>query len=148
MKCQTYTLRKRKFNSHHSTASWCIGTATVLDVYLWGCSRSKMTFSGLCHETVIFLFIFLLFFFQKYKHLQKVTKLCKKINVCYILFPHPFIFCIHFYCRKVETSAECMLWSKAAWRHFYKPIPLLFIALRRKTERWDSSTKAKQEAET
>lgn len=61
---------------------------------------------------------------------QKDTKLLKRTNVCYIFF-FPVV-CIHFYSRKVETTAEYILCSKAPWRHFYKPIPLLFIALRSK----------------
>lgn len=59
---------------------------------------------------------------------QKDTKLVKRTNVCCIFF-FPVV-CIHFYSRNIETTAEYTLCSKAPCRHFYKPIPLLFTALR------------------
>lgn len=64
--------------------------------------------------------------------IQNVTELCKKTIVFNVLSIFPLLFAFIFYGRKIKTSAEYMRESKAPWRHSYKPIPSLFIALRSK----------------
>lgn len=85
----------------------------------------------------------LLFFSKGYKsayemtlilQIQKVTELWKKTKVFNMLsiFFFPLLFALIFHGRKIKTRAEYMRESKAPWRHSYKPIPSLFIALRSK----------------